>query len=84
MSSRSIKNSEVQEGDQVRLISEQGELRCFLAIDEDLPPEVGKITQGWWLKNGGVNQLTSQALTDNGEQAVYNDCFCRLEKIVGT
>ncbi len=68
-------------GDTIKVVSENGELVCRLAIEESLPQNVAKVTQGWWHKNGSVNQLTSQHLSDNGEQATYNDCFCRLEKM---
>ncbi len=78
LSSSSLNNDDLSEGDILRLISPNGELTCRLVIDESLPKDVVKVIQGWWHKNGSVNQLTSQQLTDSGEQAAYNDCFCRL------
>lgn len=77
----SLGNIEASEGDIFKLISANGELKCILAIDNSLPFNVITVTQGWWHKNGSVNILTSQKLSDDGEQATYNDCFCRLEKI---
>lgn len=78
-----VENCAFSKGDSVRLVSPTGELICRLDFDQNLPINLLVLTQGWWHKNGTVNLLTSQQLSDDGEQATYNDCFCRLEEQIG-
>lgn len=80
LSSSSLNTDELANGDIFRLVSTTGELTCRVVIDETLPHNVVKVVQGWWHKHGSINQLTSQQMTDRGQQATYNDCFCRLVK----
>ena len=37
------------------------------------------IYEGMWHKSGSVNMLTTDEVSDIGDQAVYYECFCRLE-----
>ncbi len=40
------------------------------------------MTEGWWLKNGGsVNRLTSDGVSDIGNQGIMNHCFCEIKKV---
>ena len=32
-----------------------------------------------WHKNGSVNMLTTDEVSDIGDQSAYYECFCRLE-----
>ncbi len=64
----------------VRLVSARGSLVCSVALDPALQPGIVVLKQGTWLKNGAVNQLTSQSLTDIGQQVAYHDCYCRMER----
>jgi hypothetical protein len=36
------------------------------------------IEQGWWHKSGSVNVLTSDRISEMGEQAAYYDCFVHV------
>ena len=35
--------------------------------------------EGWWHKSGSVNLLTTDYISDMGEQAAYYECFCRVK-----
>ncbi len=67
------------EGSTVQLTSSTGSLTCRTNIDPDLQPGLLVLKEGTWLKNGTVNQLTRQAMTDIGEQVAYHDCYCQME-----
>jgi len=38
------------------------------------------VYEGWWLKNQGVNHLTPIGVSDIGNQAVFNNCMCKIYK----
>ena len=66
------------EGNPVWLVSRQGRLKCSVRYNESLQTGVLVMKQGTWLKNGSVNQLTPQTLSDEGMQAAYYDCRCQI------
>jgi anaerobic selenocysteine-containing dehydrogenase len=67
------------DGDRARLRSVAGELEVIVRGDKRLPEGLVTIYQGWWHKNGSVNRLTTDRISDMGEQAAFYDCFVRLE-----
>jgi len=75
------READITEGSTVRLTSSTGFLTCRTVFDEGLQPGLLLMKEGTWLKNGTVNQLTRQAMTDIGEQVAYHDCYCRVEKL---
>lgn len=70
----------VTAGATVCLTSSTGSLTCCVIVDLLLQPGLLVLKQGTWLKNGAVNQLTRQVMSDLGEQVAYQDCYCKMEK----
>lgn len=71
--------SAVGDGEEAVVATETGRLRCRIQFDPGVPPGIVKIFQGWWLqRQGGVNLLTRERLTDLGGNAAYYDCFCTI------
>jgi anaerobic selenocysteine-containing dehydrogenase len=68
-------------GRMVRVASPRGALAARLATDAGLLPGILKIHQGWWHRSGSVNRLTSDTLSDMGENAAYHESFCRIEPL---
>lgn len=69
------------DGDVVIVQSKHGKIRCTLRIGDRVKVGTIFIYQGWWIKNGGVNKLTDDSISDMGEQAAYYDCYCKLVNI---
>ena len=63
----------------VRVISPRGQIQAKLALDPGVARGILKIDQGWWHQSGSVNRLTSDTLSDMGENAAYFESFCRIE-----
>jgi len=64
-----------------RLSSPTGQLRVTVAFDDGILPGLAVVHQGWWHKSGPVNLLTGIRVSDMGNNAAYNECFCRIERI---
>ncbi|ABR50717.1 Nitrate reductase [Alkaliphilus metalliredigens QYMF] len=71
----------VHDGDRVKVISPTGELHVRIVLDSDVSPNLLLIYEGWWLTHGGVNHLTPLGVSDIGDQATYNNCFCKIPPI---
>lgn len=71
--------ADVTDGSIIRLTSSAGSLTCCANVDSLLQPGLLVLKQGTWKKNGAVNQLTRQVMTDLGEQVAYHDCYCQIE-----
>jgi anaerobic selenocysteine-containing dehydrogenase len=66
----------------VKLTNPFGCIKAQIAISDKAQKGVLYMKEGWWLKNGGsVNSLTSNEVSDIGNQATYNECRCRIEKL---
>jgi len=52
-----------------------------VAVDDGILPGLAVVYQGWWHKSGPVNRLTQIRVSDMGDNAAYNECFCRIEQI---
>ncbi|WP_090440244.1 molybdopterin-dependent oxidoreductase [Natronincola peptidivorans] len=68
------------EGDDVSLVSANGKLKVKMLLDDGVGDDILVSYEGWWLKNQGVNNLTPEGISDLGDQAIYNNCRCRVEK----
>ncbi len=68
-------------GEQVLITSARGSIAAKALISKRVGPDMVMVYQGWWHSSGAaVNKLTSDRLTDLGNQAAYYDCLCRIEK----
>ena len=65
----------------VRVVSPRGHIAARLKTDTGILPGVIKMDQGWWHQSGSVNRLTSDALSDMGENAAYHESFCRIDPL---
>jgi len=71
----------IEAGETVKVKSAQGEISCIVEVSQLVSADVIAVYEGWWLKAQGVNKLTPTGYSDIGNQAIYNHCFCRIEKI---
>jgi anaerobic selenocysteine-containing dehydrogenase len=71
-------------GERVRIFNERGEVRCRLALGEDLRPGVVELAKGLWshhTENGATaNALAPDSLTDLGAGACFNDARVQVER----
>lgn len=73
---------QVQEGDDVRVWNDRGEVKGYAAILQKAHPNTINIDEGIWHQFGGpVNNLTSSRPSDNGLGSTLYDCLVNLEKI---
>jgi len=75
----------LDEGDQVRVFNELGEVRCNLAITPKVRPGTVSLPKGLW-RDATANGSTSTALvpdtlTDIGGGACFNDARVEVERI---
>ena len=75
-----LNNLGIVDGEKVKVKSEQGEIISIAATSKAVSADVIAIYEGWWLKAQGVNKLTPTGFSDIGNQAIYNHCFCRIER----
>lgn len=79
----------IQDGDQIRLFNNRGECRMQAALSTDVQPGVLSVRSmrpdyfGGTLHNG-INQLTSQRLTDIGGGATFFSCLVDIERVGGS
>ena len=75
----------IEAGARIRLSNARGEVRCLAAIDPDLRPGVVVLPKGLWSHhtfNGSTaTALVSDALTDLGGGACFNDARVEVERI---
>ena len=62
----------------VKIQSKLGEIEVHLSINNDIGDNTIMIYEGWWHKSGSVNFLTSDEVSDIGNQSAYYECFCRI------
>jgi len=66
-------------GDRVWVESPRGRIKGILKVVDDIRSGVVRIYQGRWIsQKGGVNFLTSDAVSDVGSGSCYYDCRCRV------
>jgi anaerobic selenocysteine-containing dehydrogenase len=65
----------------IRVVSPRGHITARLQTDAGILPGIIKIDQGWWHQSGSVNRLTSDVLSDMGENAAYHEAFCRIDPL---
>ncbi len=75
---RTLKRQGLAPGAQAVVEAQAGRLNVTVCEDDDVGDDIVMIYQGGWHKNGAVNFLTSDGISDMGEQAAYYDCFCKL------
>ncbi len=71
----------ISEGDIVKVRSINGEIKCIASATADVRRNVIYIYEGWWLKTQGINNLTPKGFSDIGNQAIYNHCFCKIQRL---
>lgn len=79
-SSRTFEKYHVYQGEEITLSSISGSIQGIATIDEGIKLDVIMVYEGWWLKNQGVNTLTPVGISDIGNQAVFNNCRCKIIK----
>lgn len=67
------------QGEAARIATEKGSLRVRVKAHGGLDRSTAMIYEGWWHKNGAVNRLVGDDLSEMGEQAAYYETFCRVE-----
>ena len=75
----------IRDGTQVRIFNDRGSYTCRAEVGERARPGVVNALGVWWRKlnadGSGVNDLTSQALTDIGRGATFYDCLVEVEAL---
>lgn len=75
----------IEDGDEVRMHNDLGEVRCTATLDDALRPGVAMLPKGLWSRhtaNGATaNALCPDALTDLGGGATFNDARVEIERL---
>jgi anaerobic selenocysteine-containing dehydrogenase len=75
----------IADGSRVRIFNDRGSYTCRAEVGERARPGVVNGLGVWWRKlnadGSGVNDLTSQALTDIGRGATFYDCLVEVEAL---
>ncbi len=75
----------ISEGMRVRVFNDRGSYTCRAEVGARARPGVVNALGVWWRKlnadGSGVNDLTSQALTDIGRGATFYDCLVEVEAL---
>ena len=75
----------IRDGTRVRIFNDRGSYTCRAEVGERARPGVVNALGVWWRKlnadGSGVNDLTSQALTDIGRGATFYDCLVEVEAL---
>ncbi len=74
-----LQSAIISDKDTARLRSADGSLTVRVRADRAVAPDLVVVDEGYWHKSGPVNRLISAGLSDMGEGAAFNDCFCRIE-----
>lgn len=73
----------VRNNDFVIVENERGQIKGMVKITSKVRPDVVKMYQGSWIKEGGgVNFLTPSIIPDMGEGTPYYDCVCNIRKVM--
>jgi anaerobic selenocysteine-containing dehydrogenase len=73
-----LKAFNLTNGARAKVWSDKGEIVVMIRSDKGAAAEAVTIEQGWWHKSGSVNRLTSDRISEMGEQAAYYDCFVNI------
>jgi anaerobic selenocysteine-containing dehydrogenase len=75
----------IEEGDEVRVFNERGEVRCVAQISAAMRPGTVSLPKGLWrrsTRNGyTANALVPDTLTDLGGGACFNDARVQVERV---
>jgi anaerobic selenocysteine-containing dehydrogenase len=75
----------IKEGDLVRVFNDRGEIFRYAKLGERTLPGVAVSEGAWWSKfspgRKGVNQITSERLTDLGRGATFHSNLVEVEKV---
>ena len=76
----------IETGDQVRILGERGEVRCFATVGDAIAPGTVSLPKGLW-RRSTFNQATATALapdslTDLGGGACFNDARVEIRKVI--
>lgn len=63
----------------VKVKSKYGEIEAYILISDNVGENIIMIYEGMWHKSGSVNMLTTDEVSDIGNQTAYYECFCRLD-----
>jgi anaerobic selenocysteine-containing dehydrogenase len=83
VSPETLETFHLADGERARVSSDRGALLVKIRCDSGAAANAVTIDQGWWHKSGSVNVLTSDRISEMGEQAAYYDCFVHVEPAVG-
>ena len=78
INSRTLEKQGLVAGGQAVVETANGRMDVIVREDDDIGDDIVMIYQGRWHKNGAVNFLTPDDISDMGEQAAYYDCFCSV------
>jgi len=73
---------DIEQGQEVRIFNDRGELRVPAQLSKDVRPGVVTLPQGLWISLDGfsANVLTHDDVADMGYGAIYFDCLVQVEK----
>lgn len=81
VSENTLNKNKIKADEKIKIKSKYGVLEARLKVSPDIGDDTIMIYEGWWHKSGSVNFLTSDAISDIGEQAAYYECFCKIERL---
>ena len=73
-----LRDFNLTKGARAKVWSEKGEIIVKISSDQCAAADAVTIDQGWWHKSGSVNKLTSDHISEMGEQAAYYECFVNI------
>ncbi|MGL5356065.1 MAG: molybdopterin-dependent oxidoreductase [Cetobacterium sp.] len=74
-------SSGFEEGENVKVISKNGEIKSELRIDQELKKDEAYIFMRWNSRQGNPNFLTNNFVSDIGGQVAYHDTFINIKKL---
>ncbi|MDM8534778.1 molybdopterin dinucleotide binding domain-containing protein, partial [Clostridiaceae bacterium HSG29] len=80
LSENNMKKYNFSDGEVITLESEFGQINAIAITDKNMMDDVALMYEGNWNKNGSVNFLTPDIISDMGEQTAYYDCFINVLK----
>ena len=80
LSENNMKKYNFSDGEVITLESEFGKINAIAITDKNMMDGVALMYEGNWNKNGSVNFLTPDIISDMGEQTAYYDCFINVLK----
>ena len=79
ISENTLKAQGFENNQLVKVKSKYGEMEAYLLISDAVGENIIMIYEGMWHKSGSVNMLTTDEVSDIGNQAAYYESFCALE-----